>query len=76
MLKKNQLFVKLSKCSFAQPQLEYFGNIISAEGVAADRSKVEAMLDWPQPKKCKGIEGIFKSNRLLLKVCERVWHHC
>lgn len=30
LLEQNQLFVKRSKCSFAQQSLEYLGNIISA----------------------------------------------
>ena len=39
----NQLYLKQSKCSFAQPKLEYLGHIISSEGVSTDPSKVQAM---------------------------------
>lgn len=42
-LRKHQLYIKLSKCSFAQTQLKYLGHIISADGVATDPSKTEAM---------------------------------
>jgi hypothetical protein len=45
----NQLYLKQSKCSFAQHQLEYLGHIISADGVATDPQKITAMLHWPQP---------------------------
>lgn len=31
--------------------------MISAEGVAMDRLKVETVLDWPQPKNLKGLRG-------------------
>ena len=48
-LQKNQLFLKQSKCSFAQPQLEYLGHIISSKGVATDPNKISAMLHWPTP---------------------------
>ena len=50
VLQTNQLYLKQSKCSFAQTQLEYLGHIISAAGVATDPQKTHAMLHWPQPK--------------------------
>ena len=49
VLQTNQLYLKQSKCSFAQTQLEYLGHIISAAGVATDPQKTHAMLHWPQP---------------------------
>ena len=40
----NQLYLKQSKCSFAQSQLEYLGHIISADGVATDPQKTTSMV--------------------------------
>jgi hypothetical protein len=48
-LRKHQLYLKESKCSFAQYSLEYLGHIISSKGVSTDPSKISAMLQWPVP---------------------------
>ena len=48
-LQAHQLYLKLSKCSFAQSQLEYLGHIISSQGVATDQNKISAMLHWLVP---------------------------
>jgi hypothetical protein len=45
VLRDHQFYVKLSKCAFAQSQLEYLGHIISTEGVATGPMKTNAMLD-------------------------------
>jgi hypothetical protein len=44
-LRMHQLYMKRSKCSFAQSKLEYLGHIIF-EGVATDPEKTVAMLKW------------------------------
>lgn len=36
LLRENTLYAKMSKCSFAQSQVEYLGHIIFVEGVSAD----------------------------------------
>jgi hypothetical protein len=49
LLRDNQFYVKPSKCSFTQTELEYLGHIMSAQGVATDPSKTQAMQEWPRP---------------------------
>jgi hypothetical protein len=41
----HKLFIKFSKCTFAQQQLSYLGHVISQHGVATDPAKTEAMLN-------------------------------
>jgi hypothetical protein len=45
-LREHQLYMKRSKCSFAQQQLDYLGHIFSYKGVQTDPSKTTAMLQW------------------------------
>ena len=53
LLAANQLYVKMSKCSFAQQKLEYLGHVISKDGVSTDPAKVQAVKDWPVPTTVK-----------------------
>ena len=57
LLKEHQLVANYTKSTFGQHQLEYLGHIISAQGVAADQKKVDAMLTWPKPKDLKSLRG-------------------
>ncbi|KAM2174069.1 hypothetical protein TB1_036363 [Malus domestica] len=57
VLQNHQLAVKKSKCSFGQSQVEYLGHIVSRDGVAADPTKIQAIIDWPIPKNVKELRG-------------------
>lgn len=57
LLEQNQLYVKKSKCSFAQNSLEYLGHIVSAQGVATDPSKITAVQNWPCPRNTQQLRG-------------------
>ncbi|KAL5557203.1 hypothetical protein UlMin_039439 [Ulmus minor] len=56
-LLQESLFSNQKKCVFAQPSLDYLGHIISAEGMAANSSKVHAMEQWLTPKSVKEVRG-------------------
>eukprot|EP00253_Pinus_taeda_P025542 PITA_25542 len=49
VLKKEKLFVKLSKCEFAKTSLGYLGHIVGHGQLKIDPSKVEAIVNWPKP---------------------------
>ena len=72
VLQQHQLFAKLSKCSFAQEEIEYLGHIISKQGVGTDPSKITIIQNWPQTN-CDTIEIISWSYRLLQKIYQKFW---
>lgn len=57
-LRENQLYMKRSKCCFAQSKLEYLGHIISDQEVATDPQKTLAMLQWPVPLTVTALRGV------------------
>lgn len=57
LLVQHKLFVKKAKCSFGATRVEYLGHFISAEGVATDPKKIEAVKNWPMPKTLRELRG-------------------
>jgi hypothetical protein len=49
VLRENQLYAQLSKCSFYQKQIHYLGHIISKDGIAVDLEKIESIRYWSMP---------------------------
>lgn len=56
-LHQHKLFAKLSKCSFGLSQVDYLGHTVSALGVAMNKDKVQAVLQWPCPQTLKQLRG-------------------
>lgn len=56
-LKKAGLRLKPTKCHLAKPQLEYLGYIVSAQGIAADPKKVQAIKSFPVPANLKTLRS-------------------
>jgi len=44
-----QLYEKIEKCDFDQTSTSFLRYIISLEGVAMEKGKVKAVVQWPQP---------------------------
>ncbi|KAM4807882.1 uncharacterized protein WCC33_000662 [Rhinophrynus dorsalis] len=56
LLRANNLFCKLEKCEFHQPQRTFLGYVISSSGLAMDPGKLSAVLQWPLPMGLKAIQ--------------------
>lgn len=53
---KRNLYAKREKCTFHQTSISFLGYVIDAQGVAMDRSKVDAVLSWPKPTNVKELQ--------------------
>ena len=49
VLRKDQLFFKMSKCEFGKTSLVYLGNIVGGGELKINPSKLEVILNWPKP---------------------------
>ena len=49
VLKKEKLFLKMSKCEFGKTSLVYLGHIVGGGELKIDASKVEFILNLPKP---------------------------
>ena len=49
-LRKESLYGNLKKCFFFTDQVIFLGFIVSFEGVSTDPQKVQAIVDWAEPK--------------------------
>ncbi|MBW0510689.1 hypothetical protein O181_050404 [Austropuccinia psidii MF-1] len=56
-LRDNNLFSKASKCVFHASSVEYLGYVVSSDGLKMDYSKVQGILNWPQPKNLKALQS-------------------
>ncbi|CAG2254128.1 Retrovirus-related Pol polyprotein from transposon 17.6,Retrovirus-related Pol polyprotein from transposon 297 [Mytilus edulis] len=45
------------KCSFAQREINYLGHKVSNEGIAPDKSKIDAITQYPVPRKLKDLRA-------------------
>jgi hypothetical protein len=49
-LQEHNLTMKLEKCFFAPPQIEYLGHVLSSKGLQPNLRKVEVLQKWKVPK--------------------------
>ena len=51
------MYAKASKCEFHKPSVEYLGYIVSGHGLKMDKTKVQTILDWPEPRNLKALQS-------------------
>ncbi|GKD47156.1 putative reverse transcriptase domain-containing protein [Tanacetum coccineum] len=50
LLKKEELYVRFSKCDFWLSKVQFLGHVIDSESIHVDPAKIESIKDWESPK--------------------------
>jgi hypothetical protein len=56
-LQREKLYVKLSKCEFGKIALVYLGHIVGGGQLKIDPSKVDVIVNWPEPKSVTKVQS-------------------
>jgi hypothetical protein len=56
-LQRKNLYVKLSKCEFGKTALVYLGHIVGGGQLKIDHSKIDVIVNWPEPKSVTKIQS-------------------
>ena len=56
-LQKNDLFLKLEKCSFEQTEMEFLRVILGPGTIHMDPAKLKGIADWSPPRTVKGVRA-------------------
>jgi hypothetical protein len=58
-LQREKLYVKMSKCEFGKTPLVYLGHIVGGGQLKIDPSKIDVIVNWPEPKSVTKIQSSF-----------------
>ncbi|KAJ9528513.1 hypothetical protein QJQ45_020524, partial [Haematococcus lacustris] len=67
LLRKNELYAKMSKCEFMQLTLRFLGHVISAGAISVDPDKVRAIVDWPVPSSLTQLQSFLGAANFVRK---------
>lgn len=57
VLKENQLYINLKKCTFYTQMLLFLCFVIDKDGLHVDKKKTKAIQDWPTPKSVSEVKS-------------------
>ena len=57
LLAENGLKLKLKKCEFCKDKIDYLGHIVSRDGVMPNPKKIQAIVNYPEPRNPKELSS-------------------
>ena len=70
LLRENQLYAKMGKCSFAQVETVFLGHVISAKGIQVDPKKIKVIMKWPTPNSVERVRSFLGLATYFRKFCK------
>ncbi|POM79820.1 LOW QUALITY PROTEIN: Reverse transcriptase, partial [Phytophthora palmivora] len=66
---KEQLFIKLSKCTFCAEEIPCLGDYIGRQGIRMDPDKIRTIREWPTPRTKRELQSFLGTCVYVLKYC-------
>ena len=60
-LSEKGITLRKDRCLLGQPEVKWFGNIYSKDGMSPDPEKCKVIKDWPQPKSCSEVNSFLQT---------------
>lgn len=57
VLKKEKMFLKMTKCEFGKTPLVYLGHIVEGDELKIDPSRIKVIVDWSKPNNVTEVRG-------------------
>lgn len=67
-LRQENLYAKMSKCTFGASSVEYLGHQLTTDGISVDPKKLQVLKDWPKPTTKVDTQSFFEIRELLKKI--------
>ena len=59
-MRENDLYLKIGKCEFAKPEMEFLGWIVDKNGLRMDPKKISVVTKWQPSTRVKGVQSFLR----------------
>src|SRR5437588_11730692 len=59
-MRENNLYLKIEKCEFAKPEMEFLRWVVDKNGLRMDPKKISVVMKWQAPTRVKGVHSFLR----------------